>query len=153
MKIETLLLQSRASDAFRSALGSFLQSGRVNERVAFDRLSPPVKVERALTKVLVEYPDLPIESIEVRGSSGCEFFRGVAVIRTAAEERHVRFNWDCKWRAEQEGWRDYFGFADQGRAAREFGFDCFRTWQEEGVIPLEPALVVQTIAEEPSLLA
>jgi hypothetical protein len=153
MTIENLLLQSRASDAFQAALGSFLRGGRANERIAFDRLSPPVKVERTLTKVLVEYPDLPIESIEVRGSSGCEFFRGVAVIRTATEERHVRFDWDCKWRAEQQGWRDYFGFADQGRAAREFGFDCFRGWHEESVVPLQPALVVEVIEREVTLLA
>ena len=45
--------------------------------------------------------------------------------------RRVRFHWDCKWRALQEGWTDYFGFPDQVRAAREFGHDCFRLWEEE----------------------
>ncbi|HEX8695519.1 MAG TPA: hypothetical protein VF746_24110, partial [Longimicrobium sp.] len=45
----------------------------------------------------------------------------------------VRFVWDCKWKAEQHGWHDYFGFPDQGRAAREFGYDCFRAWVEEAV--------------------
>jgi hypothetical protein len=99
-------------------------------------------VERTLAKVMVEYPDLPIESIEVRGSSGCEFYRGTAVIRTAGEERHVRFHWDCKWRAEQQGWTDYFGFPDQTRAAREFGYDCFRSWQEERVLSLQDVLIV-----------
>ena len=33
--------------------------------------------------------------------------------------RTVRFHWDCKWKAQQEGWSDYFGFPDQMRAARE----------------------------------
>jgi hypothetical protein len=155
MTTEDLLLQSPACDAFRAALRSFHNSGRPNERISFDRLSPPVKVERTLTKVLLEYPDLAIESIEVRGSSGCEFFRGTAIVRTATEERHVRFHWDCKWRAEQEGWADYFGFPDQARAAREFGYDCFRSWVEERVVPLEPVLVVDVIdrREMPAILA
>jgi hypothetical protein len=145
MTTADLAPQSRASHAFLSALSTFRATGRPNERISFDRLSPPVKVERTLAKVMVEYPDLAIESIEVRGSSGCEFFRGTAVIRTAAEERHVRFHWDCKWRAEQQGWTDYFGFPDQTRAAREFGYDCFRVWQEERVMSAEPVLMVETI--------
>ncbi len=141
MTTADLAPQSRASHAFLSALSTFRATGRPNERISFDRLSPPVKVERTLAKVMVEYPDLAIESIEVRGSSGCEFFRGTAVIRTASEERHVRFYWDCKWRAEQQGWTDYFGFPDQTRAAREFGYDCFRVWQEEPVLMAEAILV------------
>ncbi|HEX8361087.1 MAG TPA: hypothetical protein VF613_13325 [Longimicrobium sp.] len=145
MTTADLAPQSRASHAFLSALSAFRATGRPNERISFDRLSPPVKVERTLAKVMVEYPDLAIESIEVRGSSGCEFYRGTAVIRTAAEERHVRFHWDCKWRAEQQGWTDYFGFPDQTRAAREFGYDCFRVWQEERVMSVEPVLIVETM--------
>ncbi|MBD0319531.1 MAG: hypothetical protein ICV87_04305 [Gemmatimonadetes bacterium] len=155
MLTEELLLQARVGDSFRAALRTFRSTGRPNERIAFDRLSPAVKVERMLTKVLVEYPDLAIESIEVRGSSGCEFFRGTAIIRTADEERHVRFHWDCKWRAEQEGWTDYFGFPDQGRAAREFGYDCFRAWEVEKVVALPPALVVEMMGSRqvPTLVA
>ena len=155
MLTEELLLQARVGDSFRAALRTFRNTGRPNERITFDRLSPPVKVERLLTKALVEYPDLAIESIEVRGSSGCEFFRGTAIIRTADEERHVRFHWDCKWKAEQQGWADYFGFPDQARAAREFGYDCFRGWEVEKVVALEPVLVVERIGEQnvPALLA
>jgi hypothetical protein len=146
MTTADLAPQSRATHSFLAALATFHATGRPNERISFDRLSPPVKVERTLAKVLVEYPDLAIESIEVRGSSGCEFFRGTAVIRTAADERHVRFHWDCKWRAEQQGWTDYFGFPDQTRAAREFGYDCFRTWQEERVMSMEPVLIAELLA-------
>ena len=155
MLTEELLLQARVGDSFRAALRTFRNTGRPNERITFDRLSPPVKVERMLTKALVEYPDLAIESIEVRGSSGCEFFRGTAIIRTADEERHVRFHWDCKWKAEQQGWADYFGVPDQARAAREFGYDCFRSWEVEKVVALEPVLVVERIGEQavPALLA
>jgi hypothetical protein len=42
----------------------------------------------------------------------------------------VRFYWDCKWKAQEQGWTDYFGFPDQMRAAREFGYDCFRSWNQ-----------------------
>ena len=46
------------------------------------------------------------------------------------------FTWCCRWRAEQEGWKDYFGFPDQIRAAREFGWDCFQRWSESaGDVP------------------
>lgn len=141
MNTEAPSLQATSAGAFRVALAAFRTSGRPNERISFDRLSPPVKVERTVTKVMVEYPALAIESIEVRGSSGCEFYRGTAIIRTADEERHVRFHWDCKWKAEQQGWTDYFGFPDQARAAREFGWDCFRTWEVERVVARVPETV------------
>ena len=134
MKIIEFLERSQASAAFRESVSAFLKTGRANERIVFDYRSPSVKVERALTKALEEYPDTPIESIELNGSSGCEFYRGTMTLRTADDERRVRFHWDCKWRAEEQGWRDYFGFADQTRAAREFGHDCFRAWEEEPVL-------------------
>jgi hypothetical protein len=89
-----------------------------------------VKVERTLTKLLVEYPHLDIESIEIRGQSGCEYFRGELTLRTSAGEQCVTFHWDCRWRAEEKGWQDYFGYPDQIRAARELGWDCFRSWEE-----------------------
>jgi hypothetical protein len=134
MKIIEFLEQSQATAAFRDSVSEFLRSGRASDRIAYDYRSPAVKVERVLTKALQEYPEMPIESIEVEGSSGCEYFRGTITLRTADAERRVRFYWDCKWRAEMEGWRDYFGFADQTRAAREFGHDCFRDWEMEGAL-------------------
>ena len=134
MKIIEFLERSQATAAFRESVASFLKTGRSDERIVFDYRSPSVKVERALTKALEEYPDMPIESIELQGSSGCEYYRGTMTLRTSDDERRVSFAWDCKWRAEQEGWRDYFGFADQTRAAREFGHDCFRVWAEEPVL-------------------
>lgn len=134
MALQSFLQRSAATEPFREALGRFLRDGRPCEAVAFDYPSPPVKVERTLTKVLEAYPELPIERVEIRAATGCEFFRGTATIHAAGEERRVRFDWDCRWRAEAEGWRDYFGFPDQTRAAREFGWDCFRTWEETGVL-------------------
>ena len=133
MTTADLLDRSAATAPFREAVAQFLRDGRASERIAFGHGSPSIKVERTLTKVLVEYPDLPIESIELQAASGCEYFRGRLFVRTPAEERRVAFHWDCKWRAEVEGWRDWFGFPDQVRAAREFGWDCFRAWEEEAV--------------------
>lgn len=131
MPIREFLERSGATEPFRAAVDQFLRTGRSSDRIVFDYASPSVKVERTLTKVLEEYPGLALESIELRASSGCEYFRGHAHLRTAEGERVVRFHWDCKWRAEQEGWKDWFGLADQARAAREFGHDCFRVWEEQ----------------------
>lgn len=131
MSLQTYLQRSRATDAFKDAVASFAREGRPNERLAFDAYSPPVKVQRTLTKLLEQHPELEIERVEIRGASGCEFFRGEIVAVTAGEPRRIRFHWDCKWKAVQQGWTDYFGFPDQIRAAREFGWDCFRTWEPE----------------------
>ncbi|HYJ80425.1 MAG TPA: hypothetical protein VEW03_12510 [Longimicrobiaceae bacterium] len=139
MKILDLLERSGATEPFRHAVAAFVRDGRPAACLVFNRECPPVKVERALAKALEQYPHLPIESIEVRAASGCEFFRGTLEVHTAVEVRRVRFHWDCKWKAEQFGWHDYFGFPDQGRAAREFGHDCFRAWSEEGVAPKRAA--------------
>ena len=132
MKLREFLEQSQASAEFRDAIQSFLRDGRPNERLRFDLYSPPVKVERTLTKLLEQHPDLPIEQVEIEGSSGCEFYRGQLRVTTESDAHRIRFHWDCKWRAMQEGWTDYFGFPDQTRAAREFGYDCFRVWEPEG---------------------
>ncbi|HEU0015315.1 MAG TPA: hypothetical protein VFQ45_16625 [Longimicrobium sp.] len=140
MTILHLIDRCAVAPAFREALASFVRDGRSGERIVFDYGCPPVKVERTIHKLLVEYPRLPIESIEFRASSGCEFFRGRLLVRTADEERRIAFHWDCKWRAEEQGWKDWFGFPDQIRAAREFGWDCFRTWDEEHVAMRAPAL-------------
>ena len=130
MTLRELMPRSSASAAFLDALATFARTGMSNERVTFDAYSPPVKVERALTKMLEAYPDVEIERVHVQGASGCEFFSGKMLIQAADGERKIRFHWDCKWRAMQQGWTDYFGFPDQTRAAREFGYDCFREWTE-----------------------
>jgi hypothetical protein len=133
MSLSDFLQRSGATAAFQDAVRAFQRTGVPNDRVAFDVYAPPVKVERALTKMLEEYPELPIEWVEISGSSGCEFFRGKLMIHAGEASRGVHFHWDCKWKAVQQGWTDYFGFPDQARAAREFGYDCFRDWVEEHV--------------------
>lgn len=131
MALSKLLEHSRVSAGFRESVAAFLKDSRPNEGVTFDPYSPPVKVERTLTKLLEAHPELEIERVEIDGASGCEFYRGELRVHTSDGMHRVRFHWDCKWRALQEGWTDYFGFPDQTRAAREFGHDCFRLWQAE----------------------
>ena len=128
--LNDLLERSRATADFRACVADFLADPRPNVGVTFDPYSPPVKVQRTLTKLLEAHPELEISRVEIDGSSGCEFYRGEMRVHTAHGVRRVRFHWDCKWRAQQEGWTDYFGFPDQTRAAREFGHDCFRLWEE-----------------------
>lgn len=139
-----LLDASVSVPSFRAAVRSFAATSAPNERILFPAHAPSVKVERALLKILESYPELPIESVQVDGVSGCEYFRGEAVIRAAGEERRIRFDWDCKWKALELGWTDYFGFPDQTRAAREFGHDCFRVW-EDRTVPL-PTMPTTTMS-------
>ena len=139
MTLQHCLARSRATDAFKDAVVAFARSGRPNERVAFSPYSPAVKVERTLIKLLEEHPEIELDRVEVRGSSGCEFFRGDLSAFAGDDERRVRFYWDCKWKAVEQGWTDYFGFPDQMRAAREFGYDCFREWEAIPVVCPMPA--------------
>lgn len=132
MNLLTLLESSSATPGFITHVRSFLEDGRSNPGVVFASGAPPVKVRRTLTRLLEMYPCSDIERVEITASSGCEYFRGDLLVHSAqsSEPRHVRFYWDCRWRAEQEGWVDYFGFPDQIRAAREYDHDCFRSWEE-----------------------
>jgi hypothetical protein len=131
MKLIEFLGDSRVTAAFRESLERFVATGTPSERIEFPHHAPPVKVARTLTKALETYPDLEIDRVVISSRSGCEFFRGDLVIHTPEEERVVRFDWDCRWKAIQLGWVDYFGFPDQIRAAREYDYDCFRKWEED----------------------
>lgn len=136
--LHQFLDQSQATAAFREAVAHFLRTGQPSPAIQFSSRLPPVKIERTLTKIIEAYPDLPLERVEIDGTSGCEFFRGTATLRAAGEERRVEFNWDCRWKAMQVGWTDYFGLPDQIRAAREFGYDCFRVWTEQRTAAYSP---------------
>jgi hypothetical protein len=129
MALETYLARSSADGPFRSAVERFAREGTPCARIRFNAGCPPVKVARTLTKILEAFPRLEIEDVDLEARSGCEYFRGTVRIRSAASSQEVRFEWDCKWRAEEQGWTDCFGFPDQARAAREFGWDCFRVWE------------------------
>lgn len=138
--IEKILKGSSATDDFRSAVSSFLATGGPSERIRFDHRSPPVKVERVMTKLLETESDLEIDAVAIDASSGCEYYRGELTVDLAdGRARRFAFDWDCRWRAEEQGWTDYFGLPDQIRAAREFGYDCFRLWEDEDTSKGAPA--------------
>jgi len=117
-----------AHPEFKRDVLSYVRGGNA-ERIQVDGHAPRVKVERVLTQFLSAHPGLEAERMSLRGRSGCSDFTGELVAVTPHGEHRVRFTWCCAWRAEQEGWRDCFGFWDQQRAAREFGWDCFREWE------------------------
>jgi hypothetical protein len=104
-------------------------SGAEPTRIEIQGYAPRVKVERVLTQLFQAHPDLAVEKIRVKGRSGCSDFVGEIVASDGETEHHFTFEWCCAWKAEQQGWRDYFGFWDQARAAREFDWNCFRRWE------------------------
>jgi hypothetical protein len=113
---------------FKREVLEFLR-GADSARIELDGHAPRVKVERVLTQLLSARPELPVERVTLHARSGCSDFTGVLVAVAGEIEHRFSFTWCCAWRAEQLGWRDCFGFWDQGRAAREFGWDCFRAWE------------------------
>ncbi len=104
--------------------------GAPSSRVQLEGHAPRVKVERVLTQLFEQHPDLAIEKLRLRARSGCSDFVGTITAVTPDSEHQFEFTWCCAWRAEQEGWRDCFGFWDQARAAREFGWRCFARWEQ-----------------------
>lgn len=132
MALATRLERSAATQDFRAAVGDFLREMRSNDRVRYNPGCPPVKVERTLTYLLATHPDLALEAVEIEARSGCEYFRGTIEVEAGGESQAFRFEWNCRWKAEEMGWTDAFGLPDQIRAARQFGHDCFRVWEEVG---------------------
>jgi hypothetical protein len=127
-ELEQILAQSRAAEPFKSAVRSYSSAGG-GDHIRVDGFAPSVKVKRLLAHMLAAEPHLPIERISLRGRSGCSDFVGTVKVHTPDETREYAFVWDCRWRAEQEGWTDCFGFPDQIRAAREYDWRCFERWE------------------------
>lgn len=98
-------------------------------RLVLEGAAPRVKVERVLTQLFHAHPELAVDRLVLHGRSGCSDFSGALTAFTADAEHRFEFTWCCAWRAEQEGWKDCFGFWDQARAAREFGWRCFSRWE------------------------
>ena len=129
MHFDDLLRASRASAGFKRDVERYLVLEDA-PRISVARMAPRVKVVRLLTQLLAAQPELEIEHVRIEGRSGCADFSGTIAVATTTDERLFDFVWDCRWRAEQEGWVDGFGFPDQIRAAHEFGWRCFAVWQE-----------------------
>ncbi|HJQ20944.1 MAG TPA: hypothetical protein VJ867_11390 [Gemmatimonadaceae bacterium] len=125
--METLVHGSHATSEFKAAVLSYLE-GKTAERVKVESFVPRVKVRRLLTQLLHAEPALEIDEIVVRGSSGCSDFVGSVDVRTTSGTHAFDFVWDCRWRAEHEGYVDHFGYPDQMRAAMEFDWQCFQQW-------------------------
>lgn len=126
--LDQLLEQSQAAESFKTAVRAF-SSRTPTEHIRVEGYAPSIKVRRLLAHILSTEPHLPIQRVSLRGESGCSDFVGTVVIHTDDEAHVYEFAWDCRWRAEQEGWTDYFGFPDQIRAAREYDWKCFERWQ------------------------
>jgi hypothetical protein len=118
-----------ATSEFKSDIQSYFD-GHSAARVTFEGgYAPQIKVRRVLTQLLVAESALEIEDVVIRARSGCSDFVGTIDVRTRTGVHVFDFVWDCRWRAETEGYVDYFGFPDQARAAREFDWRCFQRWE------------------------
>ena len=126
--MESLFRTSIASPDFKAAVELVL-AGRQHERVAVESYVPQVKIRRLLTQLIAQEPTLEIERVSVSGSSGCSDFIGTVQVHTTSGPHVIDFVWDCRWRAQSEGYVDYFGFPDQQRAAQEFDWRCFQRWE------------------------
>ena len=122
-----LLTESKATESFKSDVIRYLETGDA-VRVSVNGYSPRVKVTRLLKHVLAMHPELDIDQVHVSAQSGCSDYVGTVEVTTPNERRTFEFVWCCRWRAEEEGWLDFFGFPDQMRAAREFDWRCFKVW-------------------------
>ena len=129
MELVEIASGCRASPAFLAAVERYAAGGD-DDRIAVARWAPRVKVLRVLAQLFDAHPDLVVERVALQGAAGCSDFVGTLIAACEDGERRFLFAWDCRWRAEQEGWFDPFGFPDQIRAAREFGWRCFMRWEQ-----------------------
>lgn len=125
--LEELLDASSASPEFKSAVEQ-LSEGHLCGRIEANEGSPPVKVLRFVMKMLEQNPTTAFESVRIDAESTCSGFSGHAVAQPG--DQRFEFDWDCAWRAKEEGWVDGFGDPDQIRAARTLGYQCFRRFEE-----------------------
>ena len=130
---DSILDRSNASPSFKQAVRAFAARQHADQ-IVLEHHVPRVKVLRLLMQLLHAHPEFAVERVFVDAHSGCSDFVGTVVVEGAGDSRMYEFAWDCRWRAEQEGWVDCFGFPDQIRAAEEFGWQCFQLWREHGAI-------------------
>ena len=136
MHLTDILDGSAATPSFKAAVLS-VQARTRTPRVASARPVPHVKIMRLLTHLLSAERDLEIDSVRIHADSGCSDLTGVIDVTCVDAVRRFSFAWDCAWRARKEGWTDCFGFPDQMRAAREYDWRCFKSWQPVDDIPDE----------------
>ena len=129
MPIDTqILARSFATDRFKADVVAFARRTEASS-ITLTRMVPRIKVIRLINQLLHAHPEWVVDSLRIDGRSGCSDFVGTVTVEGGGESRTIEFAWDCRWRAEQQGWVDAYGFPDQIRAADEFGWNCFQQWQ------------------------
>ena len=136
MTLTDVLDESAATSEFKAAVLSVHDRVRT-PLVTSARPVPHVKIVRLLTHLLDAERDLEITSVRIHADSGCSDLTGVIDVTCVDAMRRFSFSWDCAWRASELGWTDCFGFPDQMRAAREYDWRCFKSWQAVDEIPDE----------------
>jgi hypothetical protein len=136
MHLTDILDDSAATAEFKAAVLSVHARTRT-PLVASTRPVPHVKIVRLLTHLLSAERALAIESVRIHADSGCSDLTGMIDVLCVDAVRRFSFAWDCAWRASELGWTDCFGFPDQMRAAREYDWRCFKSWQAVDEIPHE----------------
>jgi hypothetical protein len=136
MHLTDILEQSAATPTFKDAVLS-VQVRTRTPLITSARPVPHIKIMRLLKHLLSTERDLVIESVRIHADSGCSDLTGVIDVTCVDAMRRFSFAWDCAWRAREQGWSDCFGFPDQMRAAREYDWRCFKSWQAADEIPDE----------------
>ena len=132
ISLDTCFAASAATPAFQADVQAYADF-REAPRIVVLRAAPRIKVLRVITHLVAAHPDLAVDRVRIEGISGCADYRGTVTAEVSdAGPRMFAFVWDCGWRAAREGWMDARGNPDQVRAAREFGWQCFSLWTEDG---------------------
>lgn len=126
-KLEELLRNSKAKDSFKKAIQMFVMGERT-DLIRYAPGLPRIKIMRVIMKLLEQFGEEEISNISIEGHSTCSGFSGTLTFGPKA--KRVQFNWDCGWKAQQEGLKTWYGAPDQSKAAQIFGYQCFETFQE-----------------------
>lgn len=124
--ISTILEASRAEEDFKQAVLNF-ENGENPHLISYSPGSPRIKVMRVLLQLLETFPEQAISQVNIEGQSSCSSYSGRLTF--GPDNTEIYFNWDCSWRAKQEGFVTWYGAPDQTKAAQKFGFRCFETFK------------------------
>ena len=129
MELNAIIDASAATAEFKTDARRYLLTGHA-PRIQLTTKVPSIKVRRLLAQLLSAEPALSVSRVQIEARAGCADLVGAIDVEATEAVRRFEFVWDCRWRAEQEGWTDCFGLPDQVRAARVFDWRCFRQWEE-----------------------
>ncbi len=124
-QLESLLKASKADPTFKQAVLDFAQEK--DSALIKCAPAPRIKILRVLMKLLESFPDEPITEVTIDGRSTCSSYSGRLIF--GPQQKTVRFNWDCHWKAQQEGFTTWYGAPDQSKAAMAFGYQCFEKFE------------------------